>query len=108
MNSPFDDIEKSFLPFFTDAFAVSTKDGKRTTIHVSLFIDMTDDTISDEAMETERRIVSLLCSEKDWPWVKANLSRGDTLIDVKTQYKFSVTSVQDDLTIGKIIHAREC
>lgn len=108
MKSPFDDIDKSFLPFFTDAFAVATKSGKKTTLHVSLFIDATDTPIADMAMETERRVVSMVCNEDDWPWVKENLARGDSLTDVKTQRKYSVTSVEDDAVIGKIIHAREC
>ena len=108
MNSPFDDIDKAFLPFFTDAFAVTTKDGKKTTLHVCLFTDMTEQPLSEGAFETERKAVSLVCSEDDWPWVKDNLARGDTVVDTKSLRKYSVTSIDDDPAIGKMIHAREC
>lgn len=107
MNSPFDNNDKAFLPFYTDAFSVTTKDGKKTTLHVSLFNDATSDTLTESAFESDGRNVSLICLERDWPFVKQNLSRGDEIVDMKTLRKYSVTEVDDDAAIGKIIHARE-
>lgn len=109
MNSPFEEINDiAFLPFYTDAFSVETKGGKKTTLHVCLFTDMTEQPLSEGAFETERKAVSLVCKEEDWPWVKDNLARGDTIVDAKTLRKYSVTEVEDDPAIGKIVHAREC
>lgn len=106
--SPFDNIDIAFLPFFSDSFSVTTKDGKKTTLHVSLFTDYTDEPITDSAFDADRKRVSLVCLERDWPWVKDNLARGDTIVDAKTLRKYSVTEVEDDPAIGKIVHAREC
>lgn len=107
MKSPFEDIDKAMLPFFTDAFAVKTKDGKKTTLHVSLFFSMTDDPITDAAMEADRKTVILACREEDWPFISKNLSRGDEITDAKTLKKYTVTTVEDDNVIGKTIYARE-
>jgi len=81
MKSPFDDIDKAFLPFYSDAFAVTTKDGRKTTLHVCVFTDMTEEPLSEGAFETERAGASLVCREEDWPWVKGNLARGDIVVD---------------------------
>lgn len=108
MTSPFDNIDIAFLPFFSDSFSVVTKDGKKTTLHVCLFTDMTEQPLSEGAFETERKAVSLVCLERDWPWVQKNISRGDEIVDAKTLRKYSVTEVEDDPAIGKIVHAREC
>jgi len=108
MTSPFDNINDiAFLPFFDSAFSVTTKDGKKTTLHVSLFTDYTDEPITDSAFDADRKRVSLVCLERDWPWVQKNISRGDEIVDAKTLRKYTVESVYDDSALGKIIYARE-
>lgn len=106
MKSPFADIDQAFLPFFDSAFAVTTKDGRKTTIRASLFADMTGDPFSEGAMETGRKDIVLVCREEDWPWIKANVSRGDRLVSDGSAAEYRVSQVEDDFTVGKIIRAR--
>lgn len=96
----------AFEPFYNDVFSATTKNGKKTTLHTCMFACMTGDPLVEDAMETERKDIMLLCREEDWPWVKTNLSRGDSL-ERGDGMKFKVTSVEDDFTMGKLIHARE-
>lgn len=106
MKCPFDNVDMAFEPFYNDAFAVTTKDGKKTTLSTCVFTCMTGDPLAEDTMETERKDIMLLCREEDWPWVKANVSRGDSL-ERYDGTKFKVTLVEDDFTMGKLIHARE-
>lgn len=107
MKSPFEDIDKAFLPFYTDAVAVKTADGRLTTLHVSVFQDATGDPLSEGAMETDRRDLAIVCLERDWPWVKRNVKRGDELTHAATGRRYKVSEVEDDFAVGKVIRARE-
>lgn len=107
MRSPFTNIDKAFAPFYTDFFSVKTKDGKKTTLRTCLFQNMTGEPFSEDAMETDRQDIMLICKEEDWPWVKKNVSRGDLIQSDSSGKKYRVSEVEDDFGVGKMIRARE-
>ena len=108
MISPFENIDNAFSPFFDDAFSVNTKDGLKTTLVACLFQDMTAEPLTDSAMESTSENIMIVVKEDDWPWVKTNVQRGNSVVHDKTQKKYKVVSVDDDFVAGKIIRARAC
>ena len=77
-NSPWKDFDEAFEPMFDESVSVKTKDGKKTTLRVSVFTDGTADPLMDDALDTEREDITFVFARRDWPFVQ-KLVRGDTI-----------------------------
>ena len=104
MNSPWDDIDEAFEPFYTDAIIIDTQSGKHT-LSVVVFNDATSEVINSSMTNTEVQYIQVICKTSDWPYVKL-MQIGDKFHVVSTNSEYSVDDVAHDATLGILINAR--
>ena len=108
-NSPWKDSDKAYAPMFTESIVISgtREDGTfKQTIQAAVFIDMTADAISDEAIDTDRENINICCNQKDYAFVQ-KLLRGDTIERPEINgVKYKIKSVKHDDVMGLVIQAR--
>lgn len=101
-----DDTDKAFMPFYDFAVTITTKEGKRQTLKVSLFDDIEGEPLSQElSMETERKDIQIVARRRDWSFLQT-IRRGDTVEVPPMKKKYSISSVENDFAMGIIIKAR--
>lgn len=94
---------------FTESIVISgLRDDKqfRQTIEAAVFVDMTDDAISEEGIDSDRESINICCNQKDYAFIQ-KLLRGD-LIE-RTMFngvKYKIKNVKHDNTMGWVISAR--
>lgn len=109
MKSPWIDNDKAFAPMFTESIVISGKRGNKTfrqTIEAAIFVDMTGDALTDDAIDTDREDINIVCRKKDYAFVQ-KLVRGD-LIE-RTAYngiKYAIKEIKNDSVMGLVINAR--
>ncbi len=106
MINPFENVDAAFEPFFTDAYKITTKQGKTATLNTCKFDNATLEPLADGAMESEIHGISLAIRRDDWPWVRDNIARGDTVQNTRGK-KYRVAEIIDDEAMGLLIQARE-
>lgn len=80
----------------------------QTSVQVCIFTDNTDDSFSDDMMDTETESIHIAFRKNDWQFAKS-LKRGDVI--VRSQFcekKYVVQSVKQDCLLGYVVIARSC
>lgn len=109
MKSPWKNIDEAFEPMFTESVVISGRRGDkafRQTIEAAVFIDMTGDALTDDAIDTDREDIDIVCRRKDYAFVQ-KLVRGD-LVE-RTAYngiKYAIKEIKNDAVMGLVISAR--
>lgn len=107
MTSPFDNTDKAFDVFYSEAVVVTHK-GERQTLEVNIFTDATADPLDDSAMDTDREDILLVFNRKDWGYV-SKLGRGDTVERTANNgVAYKVSSARHDAVMGWVVRARSC
>lgn len=104
-NSPWKDFDEAFEPMFDESVSVKTKDGKKTTLRVSVFTDGTADPLAADMMDTDREDVVFMFKKADWPFVKT-LKRGATVTRCSYGKEYAVSEAKLDNCFGWVVTAR--
>ena len=108
--SPWKDIDDAFNNMFDETVVVKCKRDNEEfsqTLNVYISVNMTDETILDDALETDREEISLLVVKSDWAYLD-KIQRGDLIVRyLQTERKYRVVSIDYDAVMGYSIIARE-
>lgn len=109
MKSPWTDNDKAYSPMFTESVVISGTRGQdsfRQTIEAAVFVDNTGDALTDDAIDTDREDIDIVCRRKDYAFVQ-KLVRGD-LVE-RTAYngiRYAIKEIKNDAVMGLVISAR--
>ena len=109
MKDPWTIDNPAFEPMYNEPVVIRHKDGNRTveqTVSVAVFSAMTGDTISNDAIDTDREEISIAFKRHDWPFVQS-LMRGDEIIRTATNGKrYKIAEAKYDEIMGWCLAAR--
>ncbi len=103
MQSPFHNTDAAFDVMFAESVSI-THGEDRQTISAAVFADGTDEAITNDALDTERESISIVCKRDDWAFAET-VTRGDT-VERENGAKYKVVSARRDATMGFVIRAR--
>ena len=100
------DVEDAFNPMFDEEITITSGE-RKITVPCVVFSDVSDDVITDAAIQTGRMNISILVRDNDWAFID-NMNVGDIIERVVNgkvvEYRFS--AVVEDATMGKRLLAR--
>lgn len=107
MCNPWKDIsDGAYAPMFAEKVAITTIDGKRTTLKAAVFTDGMGDPVSDDMLDTEREDMTFVFAKKDWPFI-STLKRGAQVERCFCSKDYAVSEAKLDECLGWVIKARE-
>ena len=107
--SPWTDSNEAYGPMFTESVVISGTRETGTfkqTIQAAVFVDITGDALTDDAMDTDMETINICCNVSDYAFVQ-KLLRGDTVERTEVNgVKYKIKSVKRDDVMGWVIQAR--
>lgn len=94
---------------FTESIVISGKRGDkafRQTIEAAVFVDMTGDALTGDAIDTDREDIDIVCRKEDYAFVQ-KLLRGDLIERIAYNgVTYAIKEVRNDSIMGLVISAR--
>jgi hypothetical protein len=108
MTSPWKKSEKAYAPMMDEKIVVEKKsDNTRQTLTVCVFISITDDPFSTEALDANAETITVVTKKCDCDYVRS-LRRGDVITRPEMAgRKYTIQQVRKDELMDWIITARE-
>lgn len=103
--SPWKNADNAFELMYDESIVVK-HGGEKATVNVCVFTDNTGEALTDDAIDTTREDIKVVCKLEDWPYM-SKLIRGDTI--ERTAYngmKYKVSESVFDALMGWCIIAR--
>ena len=109
MKDPWTIDNAAFLPMYNEPVVIRHKEDGKTieqTASVAVFSAMTGETISPDAMDTDREEINIAFRKRDWGFVQS-LVRGDEIVRTATNGKrYKVSEAKYDEIMGWCLAAR--